>query len=254
MCGKAVCAPSPRWSASEVQFRRLVSERGRQAGSVNVWQPWARHPDNTPRDLAAHAHVRQGRVTGQERIRPTRTIRKRSGQMLTVKEIMQQRLASSPEEYGLITNYKHHYVAVNAASVTCNLTRGLYVLLCCFSSIKMGGWRDRPLQNNVHYIKTFPLKLPLLFSFQVAVKIIDKTQLNSSSLQKVGPTSTFTLLQQLDVTCVYLRWQMHQCHNVRCGGKYRSNTAIATTMVVMDELKARLVNSVLYSCHIGLFF
>lgn len=88
-------------------------------------------------------------------------------------------------------------------------------------------------------LKNLPLKfLTLPFCFQVAVKIIDKTQLNSSSLQKVGPSRAFTV-SQLDFTCAYLLGQKHQCHQVGRGGKYGSNTAITTTL--MEELEAKLV-------------
>lgn len=95
------------------------------------------------------------------------------------------------------------------------------------------------VQNNVRDVKTFPLKfLTVPFCFQVAVKIIDKTQLNSSSLQKVGPCSAFTV-SQLDFTCAYLLGQKHQCHKVGRGGNYRGNTAMTTTLT--EELEAKLV-------------
>lgn len=89
-------------------------------------------------------------------------------------------------------------MAVNQASVARNLTQGPDILLCC-SSVKSIHKDGRLFERNgeieprktVHCIQAFPFKLMLLFSVQVAVKIIDKTQLNSSSLQKVGPNSTF---------------------------------------------------------------
>ena len=51
------------------------------AGSVNVWQLCAWHPDNTPCDWHTHTHThrKQGRVRGHERVRQTSTTRKRSG-------------------------------------------------------------------------------------------------------------------------------------------------------------------------------
>lgn len=51
---------------------------------------------------------------------------------MTVKEITKQRLVSSTEGCGLITNDERHDMAVSRANVTGNLTRGLDILPCCF--------------------------------------------------------------------------------------------------------------------------
>lgn len=120
----------------------------------------------------------------------------------------------------------------------------LILFSCCFSvkPVRKDGEGivgSGAVQNDVRDVKTSPLKFSTLpFCFQVAVKIIDKTQLNSSSLQKVGPSSAFTV-SRLDFTCAYLLGQKRRCHKVGRGGNHGSNAARTTTL--MEELEAELV-------------
>lgn len=137
MCFNVVVCPFKEslhlnWALAGLHLRSsqassvCVSKRRRWAGSVIVWQLCAWHPDNTPCDLLPHmlihmhTQLKEGRVRGHERVRQTRTTRKRSWK----KELVDNKRQKREQEIDLPFVFLFR-------DISCFLCLSLCVLLFC---------------------------------------------------------------------------------------------------------------------------